>query len=154
MFGALPVAAIDTGLVMKVLEPIWTKKPETAPRARPHRVGARLGQVRGYREGENPARWRGHLDQLLPAKQGREGRAPAALPYAEVGAFMAALREQPGHHARALEFSILTAARTGEVSARPGTRSTSTRRLWTVPAARMKAGKEHRVPLSAPRSPC
>ncbi len=116
MFGALPVQAIDTGFVMKVVEPMWSKKPETASRVRGRiEVVLDWARVRGYRQGENPARWRGHLDHLLPAKSKvRKVEHHAALPYAHLGAFMAALREQQGISARALEFLVLTATRTGE----------------------------------------
>ena len=116
VIGALPVQAVDTGLVQKVLEPIWTAKPETASRVR-GRLESILdfAKVSGYREGENPARWRGHLDKLLPAhSKVRQVKHHAALPYAELPAFLASLREQEGVAARALEFTILTAARTGE----------------------------------------
>jgi integrase len=103
----------------------------------------------GYRSGENPARWRGHLDKLLPAAFNRKNRTHlAALSYDEIGTFMAELRAREGTAARALEFAILTAARTGEViGARPDEIDLE-KALWTVPAARMKAGREHRVPLS------
>jgi len=162
IIGALPVQAIDTGLVMKVLEqeardaphkpavPLWTAKPETASRLR-GRMESILdwAKVRGHRSGENPARWRGHLDKLLPARaKVRRVEHHAALPYDELPEFMTALRAQEGVSARALEFAILTAARTGEVmGARWGEIDTA-ERLWIVPAERMKAGKEHRVPLS------
>jgi len=146
-FGALPVAAVDTGLVIKALEPIWTEKPETASRVR-GRVESILdwAKVRGYREGENPARWRGHLDKLLPNRRKvRRVEHHAALPYADMPAFMVALREREGIAARALEFLILTAGRTGEVL---GARWSEIEcDVWTVPASRMKAHREHRVPL-------
>lgn len=106
--------------------------------------------ARGYREGENPARWRGHFDNLLPARaKVRRVEHHAALPYAEIGPFMAELRAQDGVSARALEFVILTAARTGEVIGALWDGINIAERLWTIPAQRMKAGKEHRVPLSA-----
>src|SRR6266571_1780987 len=117
VIGALPVQAVDTGLVLKVLESIWAAKPETAGRLR-GRMESILdwAKVRGYREGENPARWRGHLDKLLPARaKVRKVEHHAALPYDELPDFMAVLRGQEGIAARALEFAILTAARTGEV---------------------------------------
>ena len=101
VFGKLPVQGVDTGLVPKVVEPVWSKKPETASRVR-GRIEAVLdwAKVRGYRSGDNPARWRGHLDHLLPPKSKvRKVKHHAALPYAEVGAFVAALREQPGFSA-------------------------------------------------------
>lgn len=149
-FGSLPVAKIDTGLVLKALEPIWTTKAETASRLR-QRIEAILdwAKVRGYREGENPARWKGHLDHSLPAR-GKVAKVEhhAALAYAEIGAFMIELRKQAGHSARALEFAILTAARSGEVMGATWTEIDLTQRVWTIPAERMKAGKEHRVPLS------
>jgi len=104
--------------------------------------------ARGYRRGENPARWRGHLENLLPKKtKVRRVEHHAALPYAELAPFMTELRQQEGVAARALEFAILTVARTGEVIGAQWSEITLAERLWTVPAARMKAGKEHRVPL-------
>ena len=112
IIGVLPVQAVDTGLVLKVLEPIWTVKPETASRLR-GRLESILdfAKAREYRDGENPARWRGHLDKLLPARSKvREVEHHAALPYAELPGFLVALREQEGIAARALEFAILTAA--------------------------------------------
>jgi integrase len=150
VLGALSVQAIDTALVLKVLEPIWTSKPETASRVR-MRIEKILdwAKVKGYREGENPARWRGHLRELLAAPEDvRKVEHHAALPYAEVGAFMVELKKQEGVAARALEFAILTAARTSEVLSAQWSEVDLTARLWTVPAERMKAGKEHRVPLS------
>ncbi len=150
VIGALPVQAVDTGLVLKVLEPIWTAKPETASRVR-GRLESILdfAKVRGYRDGENPARWRGHLDKLLPAhSKVRQVEHHAALPYAELPAFLASLREQEGIAARALEFLILTAARTGEVIGAQWNETDLLDKTWTVPAARTKAHREHRVPLS------
>jgi integrase len=152
VIGSLPVQKIDTALVMKIVEPLWSKKPETAARLR-GRIEAVLdwATARGYRQGENPARWRGHLDKLLPARgKVRKVKHHAALPYDELPEFMAALRAQDGVSARALEFLILTAARTGEViGARPNEIKD---KVWTVPAGRMKGGIEHRVPLSVPAS--
>jgi integrase len=151
VFGSVSVQAIDTGLVLKALEPIWKSKPETASRVR-GRVEAILdwAKVRGYRDGDNPARWRGHLDKLLPKRSRvRAVKHHAALPYAELPDFLAALRAQDGIAARALEFTILTAARTGEaIGTKPEEIDTGDK-VWTVPAERMKAKKEHRVPLSA-----
>jgi integrase len=135
---------------VKVLEPIWTEKPETASRVR-GRIEAILdwATARGYRQGENPARWRGHIENLLPKKSKvRRVEHHAALPYPETAAFMVELRQQDGVAARALEFAILTAARTGEVIGGRWDEIDFAERLWTVPAERMKAGKEHRVPLS------
>jgi integrase len=149
--GGLSVQAIDTALVLKVLEPIWTTKPETASRVR-GRIESVLdwAKARGYRTGENPARWRGHLDKLLPARsEVRRVAHHAALPYAELPKFLASLREQEGVAARALEFAILTAARTGEVIGARWKEMDLLDKTWRLAAARMKAGKEHRVPLSA-----
>jgi integrase len=148
--GKLAIQAVDTGLVLKVLEPIWRVKPETASRLR-GRIEAVIdwATARGYRTGENPARWRGHLAKLLPARAKlRAVRHHPALPYAELPAFMAALRAQEGTAARALEFAILTAARTGEVVGARVEEIDRKEQVWTVPAARMKAGRAHRVPLS------
>lgn len=150
VIGALPVQAVDTGLVLKVLEPIWTAKPETASRLR-GRLESILdfAKVRGYRDGENPARWRGHLDKLLPARSKvREIEHHAALPYGDLPSFLPGLREQEGIAARALEFLILTAARTGEVIGARWNEIDLLDKIWTVPAVRMKAHREHRVPLS------
>jgi integrase len=148
--NALPVADVDTGAVLRVLEPIWNTKAETAIRLR-----ARIERVldwattRGYREVENPARWRGHLQNLLSMRKKRDRVTHhPALPYEQIGAFMEALRAQEGTAARALEFVILTAARTGEVINAKPEEFDLAKALWTVPAARMKGGREHRVPLS------
>jgi integrase len=150
VFGSLPVQSIDVGLVMKALEPIWQVKPETASRVR-GRIESVLdwATARGYRSGENPARWRGHLENLLPKKSKvRRVKHHAALPYVDLAAFIATLRRQKGAAARALEFAILTAARTEEVLGAPWPEIDLEARLWTIPAERMKADKEHRVPLS------
>ena len=146
--GDLSIAAIDTALVLAVLEPIWKTKPETASRVRGRIEGVLdWAKARGYRDGENPARWRGHLDHLLPARNKvRRVKHFAALPYAGLPALMAKLRAQPELPARALEFLILTAARTGEVLGAQWDEIDGN--VWTVPAERMKAGKPHRVPLS------
>ena len=105
--------------------------------------------VRGYRQGENPARWRGHLDQLLPARaKVRKVKHHSALPYAELPAFLVKLREHEGVAARALEFTVLTAARTSETIGAKLSEIDRKNKLWTVPSERMKAGKDHRVPLS------
>ena len=135
---------------MKAVEPIWTTKPETAGRVR-GRIESILdwATTRGYRTGENPARWRGHLENLLPARSKvRKVEHHAALPYPEVGGFMVELRRQEGIAACALEFAILTAGRTGEVIGARWQEIDEEARLWTVPAERMKMGREHRVPLS------
>jgi integrase len=149
VFGDLAVQGVDVGLVMKALEPIWTTKTETASRLR-GRIENVLdwARVRGYRDGDNPARWRGHLDHLLP-ERGKVAKVEhhAALPYDQIASFMDELREQSGVSALALEFAILTAARTGEVIGAPWDEMDLDNAVWTIPGARMKAGKEHRVPL-------
>jgi integrase len=134
---------------MKVIEPIWNEKPETASRVR-GRIESVLdwATARGYRQGENPARWRGHLENLLPKKSKvRRVEHHAALPYDEFAEFMVELRGQEGVAARALEFAILSVARTAEVIGAQWSEFDLSTRLWTVPAERMKSGKEHRVPL-------
>lgn len=150
VIGPLPVQEVDTGLVLKILEPIWSKKPETASRLR-GRIENILdwAKARGYRSGENPARWKGHLNQLLPALSKKHRvKHHKAMPFPEVGAFVAKLRELSGVSARCLEFTILTAARTGEaINAKPEEFDLANA-TWTAPASRMKAKKEHRVPLS------
>jgi integrase len=150
IIGKLPVKAVDVGLVMRAIEPIWTSKPETASRVR-GRIESVLdwASARGYRQGENPARWRGHLENLLP-RRSKVARVEhhAALPYPELPAFMVELREREGIAARALEFAILTAGRTGEVIGAQWPEIDLEGRLWTIPPERMKAGREHRVPLS------
>lgn len=150
VIGSLSVQAIDTGLVLKVLEPIWHTKPETATRVR-GRIEAILdwAKVRGLRQGENPARWRGHLDHLLPSRSKvQRVKHHAALPYADLPDFMTALRAQDGIAARALEYTILTAARTGDTIGAAWDEIDSAAKLWTIPAGRMKAEREHRVPLT------
>jgi integrase len=152
VFGALPVQDVDTGMVLKALEPIWTKKTETATRVR-QRIEAILdwAKARGHRMGENPARWRGHLENLLPKpRKVQKVEHHPALPYSEIGAFVAKLRDQKGVAARALEVLILTTARTGEVTAARWAEMNLDAKVWTVPADRIKAGREHRVPLSEP----
>ena len=150
VLGSLPVSAVDVTLVLRVLEPIWHEKTETATRVR-----GRIEQVidwakaRGYRYGENPARWRGHLDKLLPARNKiAKVRHHPALPYSKLPAFMTELRSREGVSARALEFTILTTARTNETIYAKRSEIDLQSRLWIVPAERMKAGREHRVPLS------
>jgi integrase len=149
VIGKLPVDAIDTALVMKVLQPIWGRIPETASRLR-GRIEAILGwaTVSEYRSGDNPARWEGHLEHLLSAPSKRTKVSLAALPYDEVPAFMAQLRAEPGVAARALELAILTAARSGEARGATWGEIDLQKAEWTIPAGRMKAGREHRVPLS------
>jgi integrase len=148
--GKLSVAAIDTALVLKVLEPIWSDKTETASR-----VSGRMEAIlewaaaRGYRHGDNPARWRGHLDKLLPRRSKvAKTEHHAALPYPEIGAFLIEMRKLGGVSPAALEFTILTAARTGEVIGARWPEFDLAAKLWTIPGERMKAGREHRVPLS------
>jgi integrase len=148
--GKLPVASIDTALVTKTLEPIWAAKPHTASRVR-GRIEAVLdwATAHKHRLGENPARWKGHLEFLLPrtSKLTRVERH-AALPYAEVSAFMAELQQQNNSAAvRALEFTILTATRTGEVLGARWDELDLTEKVWAIPPSRMKAGAAHRVPL-------
>jgi len=136
--------------VLKVIEPIWTTKPETAGRLR-GRIESILdwARVRGYCEGENPARWRGHLDKALPARSKvRKVEHHAALPYAALPGFLFSLREQEGIATSALEFTILTAARTGQTLGARWSEIDLLDKIWTVPAGRMKAGRDHRVPLS------
>ena len=150
VFGLLSVQAIDIGLVLRAIEPIWTTKPETAGRVRGRiEVVLDWATARGLRKGENPARWRGHLDKLLPARSKvRKVKHFAALPYSEMPAFMAKLGEQDGIAARALEFTILTAARTGETIGATLSEIREAEKVWVIPGERMKAGREHRSPLS------
>lgn len=150
VLGRLPVAAIDVDLVVKTLEPIWEKKPETASRVR-GRIEAVLdwATAKKLRQGDNPARWKGNLEHLL-SQRSRAVEHYTALPYAEIGAFLAELRQNDGVASRALEFAILTAARSGEVLRARWDEIDLRTLLWIVPPARMKAGREHRVPLSAP----
>jgi len=150
IFGKLSVADVDQALVLKSLEPVWRTKPETAKRLR-GRIQSVLdwATARGYRQGDNPARWRGHLDKLLPARS-KVARVKhlAALPYAEIGAFVAKLREQEGTGARCLEFVIVTCVRTSEAIGARWSEIDLSKRLWIIPPDRMKAAREHRVPLS------
>ncbi len=147
---ALRVDAIETHHVVDVLEPIWTEKSETAHKLRGY-IEAVLdaAKVRGHRTTENPARWRGHLSHLLAARDANSRGHHAALPYAEMSAFMGALRVREAVAACALEFLILTAARSGEVLGATWGEIDLKGKVWTVPATRMKGGREHRVPLSA-----
>jgi integrase len=150
ILGKLEVRDVDVGLVHQVLEPIWSKKPETAGRVR-GRIEKILGwaKVNNYREGENPARWRDNLDQLLPKlSEVRKVRHHPALPYSELPAFMEKLRQEDGTAARALEFTILTAARTEEVLLARPSEINKRQSLWTAPAMHMKLKREHLVPLS------
>jgi integrase len=151
VFGKLPVSAIDDAFVLRALKAIWYSKPETASRVR-GRIESILdwARVSGYRSGENPARWKGHLDHLLPPRSKvRRVTHHAALPYSKIGAFFAPLRERSDDAARALEFTILTAVRTGEALGATWGEIDFQAKTWTIPSERMKAGVEHRVPLSA-----
>ena len=150
ILGDLPVADVDTGAVMRVLEPIWHETPETASRVR-GRIESILdyAKARGWRDAENPARWRGHVANMLPrrSKLNPVTHHPA-LTWRAIGAFMAELKKQEGLGALALRFTILAAARTGETLGARWPEIDMAGALWTVPAPRMKAGREHRVPLS------
>lgn len=152
VIGNVDVSLIDTGHIMRILEKdnFWNEKTETA-----HRVRGRIESVldwaaaRKYRTGENPARWKGHLDKLLPARNKvKATEHHPALPWLEMGAFMLKLREQNGTAARGVELAILTAARSGEVRGAEWAEFDLDNAIWTVPPERMKAKKEHRVPLS------
>ena len=140
---------ITTDDVLSVLKPLWNEKPETASRLR-GRIERVLdaAKAQGLRSGENPARWRGHLDQLLPKRQRLTRGHHAAMNFADVPAFMGDLQARQATAALALEFVILTAARSGEVLGARWDEFDLDRAVWTIPAARMKAGREHRVPLS------
>ncbi|MDR3410807.1 MAG: tyrosine-type recombinase/integrase, partial [Formivibrio sp.] len=149
VIGELPVASIGTAHVLQILEPIWQPKPETASRVR-GRIETVLdaAKARGYRHGENPARWRGHIAQILPARARLTRGHHKAIPYDEIPAFVGALRTREALAALALEFVILTACRTNEALGATWGEVDFAKAIWTIPAARMKAGKEHRVPLS------
>jgi len=150
VFGNLAVTAIDTGLVLEVLEPIWKTKTETASRIR-GRIESVLdwATVRNHRYGENPARWRGHLALTLP-KPSKVQKVShfAAMPYEDIGGFMTALKKSTGTSSRALEFLILSATRTSEALGAKWSEIDLNKGVWTIPAERMKAEIEHRVPLS------
>jgi len=149
ILGDVYVSDIDTSLVVQVLDPIWSVKTETASRVR-GRIEKILNwaTVSGYRKGENPARWRGHLDNLMPLpSRMRRVKHHAAMPYSEVGDFIQQLRNGSGVSRRALEFVILTAARTQEVLGATWDEIDFETKIWTVPAERMKGLTEHRVPL-------
>ncbi|MFC3725939.1 tyrosine-type recombinase/integrase [Neoaquamicrobium sediminum] len=150
VFGDWLVSSVDVGAVLRVLEPIWTEKPETASRVR-GRIESVLdwATARGYRLGDNPARWRGHLDKLLPARSKvQQVKHHAALAYPELPEFMIKLRAVDGVAARALEFAILTAGRTGEIIGARWKEIDRDNAMWTIPGERMKARREHRVPLA------
>ena len=149
LFGDTPVASIETEQVLTALQPIWKTRPETASRVR-GRIEAILdaAKVQGLRSGENPARWRGHLDHVLQKRSKLARGHHAAIPYADVPKFVAELADREAVSARALEFTILTAARTGETIGATWGEIDLEAAVWTVPGKRMKAGREHRVPLS------
>jgi integrase len=150
--GAMAVADVTTAEVMRVLEPLWRDKTETASRVR-GRIEAVLdyAAARKWREGENPARWRGHLDKLLPPRRKTQRvEHHEALPWRKIGAFTQRLRQGTSIGARCLEFLILTACRSGEVRGATWSEIDLAHKVWTIPADRIKAGREHRVPLSEP----
>ncbi|MGV7030677.1 tyrosine-type recombinase/integrase [Methylobacterium symbioticum] len=146
---AVPVEQVTTDQVLAILKPLWTKVPETASRLR-GRIEKVLDAARakGHRTAENPARWRGHLDHLLPKQQKLTRGHHKALPYQELPAFMARLRKRGSVSALCLEFTILTAARSREAMGACWSELDLERGTWTVPTERMKGGREHRVPLS------
>jgi integrase len=149
VIGNIAARDVNVGHIHRILEPIWSSKPDTASRLR-GRIEAVLdwSRVKGYRDGENPARWKGNLDQLLPKpSKVRKVEHHAALPYAELPELMQKLRQQEGPAARALEFTILCAARVGEVLNATAQEIDHASKVWVVPGERMKGGKEHRVPL-------
>lgn len=150
MIGDLSVQDVDVGLVLKIIEPIWSTKPETASRVR-GRIETVLdwAAARGLRKGDNPARWRGHVERLLPPRSKvRAVKHHAAQRWEDMHDFWIELGERQGVGAEALRFTILTAARTGEVVSARWPEIDLQAKVWAVPAARMKAGREHRVALS------
>ena len=152
VIGELPVAAVELPHIVSLLKPIWETKTETATRVR-QRIETVLGwaTVSGFRSGDNPARWKGNLEHALPnPSKIRTVRHFPAIPWHEVGSFMAELRERDGVSPRALEFLILTAARSGEVRLAVWDEVDIVKAVWTIPGERMKAGRPHRVPLSKP----
>lgn len=150
VFGQQPVADVDTALVVKCLSPIWQTKTETASRLR-GRIESVLGwaTTSGFRTGENPARWKGHLENLLATigKSSRTKNHPS-LPWQRIGEFMQTLKARPGMASKAVEFTVLTACRSGEVRGAQWSEFDFTERVWTIPAERMKARREHQVPIS------
>lgn len=151
LIGDLQVAHVDTSHLMKILEPIWASKTETASRLRSRiEIVLDWAKARKYRTGDNPASWKGNLDHLLPPPRKVMKREHfAALPFGRVNEFLETLKEVSGFGARALEFLILTAARSGEVRGATWSEIDLSEKVWTIPAERMKAGKEHRIPLSS-----
>jgi integrase len=152
VIGSMPVSSVETSHIMRILTPIWATKTETATRVR-GRIEKVLdwAKVQGYRTGDNPAAWRGHLSEALPkpSKVSKEEHF-AALPGEEIGAFMVALRAMQGAGARAMEVIILTATRTSEVLNAKWSEIDLDAGLWVIPKERMKGFREHRVPLSEP----
>ena len=149
ILGELPISDIDTDLILRALEPIWITKAETASRVR-QRIGTiwDYGKARNYVGGENPSRLRGHLDKILSKTvKVKRVRHFSALPYDDIGIFLQELRRSKGYSALALEFLILTAARTSEIIGAKWAEINLEKKVWTLPAGRMKVGKEHRVPL-------
>ena len=148
--GPKPLAAIDAEDIVEVLKPIWIKIPETASRVR-GRIERVLdaAKAKGHRSGENPARWRGHLELLLPRRSKVDKDHHAALPFVDIADFMSDLASRSATAARALEFTILTAARTGETLGATWDEIDLEAKVWSIPAARMKAGQPHQIPLSA-----
>ena len=151
VIGHVPISEVSTDMIIKALEPIWVSKAETASRVR-QRIATvwDYGKARGYIVGENPARLKGHLDKILPktSKVKRVRHFPA-LPYKQIGVFIKKLRNQSGYSPLALEFKILTAVRTGEIIGAKWGEINIKEATWTIPSERMKAGREHRVPLSS-----
>lgn len=150
VIGQMSVSRVNTDHILDILKPIWTTKTETASRLRGRiEVVLNWAKFKGYRDGDNPARWRDHLKEELPAPSAvAKVKHHAALPYAHMGSFMSDLRKRAGISARALELSILCASRSGEVRLATWAEFDLAGALWTIPAERMKAGREHRVPLS------
>lgn len=152
VFGAAPVSSVDLAMIMTTLDPIWTAKPETASRLR-GRIEAVLdwATVRGYRTGDNPARWKGHLDKALPApSKTRQVEHHAAVDFNHMPAFWAALGAREGAGADCLRLLVLTAVRSGEARGARWAEFDEAGCVWIIPAGRMKARREHRVPLSEP----
>jgi integrase len=145
----IPVGDITTDDVLRVLRPLWDEKPDTATKVRERlKLVLDHAKARGLRAGDNPAAWKGHLDQLMPPPAKLKDGHLAAVPYTEVPALIARLRDAEGSSAAAMQFIVLTAARSAEARGAQWKEFDTTGKLWTVPAARMKSGREHRVPLS------
>jgi integrase len=151
VIGKLPVGSVDLVMIQKILDPIWTTKTETATRVRARMESVLAwATVSGYRKGDNPARWKDNLDKIMPKPEKlRKRKNFVALPWREAAAFMTNLRQRTGRGAKALEFLILTAARSGEVRGAKWGEIDFDANLWTIPAERMKNREEHTVPLCA-----